>query len=39
MVAAVNEAMPHTDNPKMADKAVQDWQEILEKGSISEWLK
>ena len=39
---AVNWAMPHLDDPKVVDKALQDCQEILDvvmEGKVSEWLK
>lgn len=39
---AVNWAMPHLDDPKIVDKAIQDCKEILEvvmEGKVSEWLK
>ena len=38
---AVNWAMPHTKDPKVADKAIQDCKEILDtvmEGKVSEWL-
>jgi hypothetical protein len=38
----VNWAMPHLDDPKIVDKAIQDCKEILDdvmKGKVSEWLK
>ncbi len=38
----VNFAMPHTKDPKVADKAIQDCKEILDvvmKGKVSEWLE
>jgi len=39
---AVNWAMPHLDDPKIVDKALQDCQEMLDevmRGNVSEWLK
>jgi len=39
---AVNWAMPHLNEPKIADKAIQDCKEILDmvmEGKVSEWLK
>jgi len=39
---AVNWAMPHLDDPKIIDKALQDCQEMLDevmRGNVSEWLK
>ena len=39
---AVNFARPHTNDPKVADKAIQDCKEILDvvmKGKVSEWLE
>lgn len=39
---AVNYAMPHVNDPKIADKAIQDCKEILDvvmEGKVSEWLK
>ncbi len=38
----VNFAMPHTKDPKVADKAIQDCKEILDivmKGKVSELLE
>ncbi len=38
---AVNWAMPHTKDPDVADKAIQDCKEILDtvmEGKVSEWL-
>ena len=38
---AVNWAMPHLNDPKIADKAIQDCKEILSvmmEGNVSEWL-
>jgi hypothetical protein len=40
--SAVNWAMPHADEPKIVDKAIQDCKEILDvvmEGSVSEWVK
>lgn len=40
--SAVNWAMPHVNDPKIADKAIQDCKEILDvvmEGKVSEWLK
>ncbi len=40
--SAVNWAMPHRNDPKIADKAINDCKEILDvvlEGSVSEWLK
>ena len=40
--SAVNWAMPHLNDPKIVDKAIQDCKEILEvvmEGKVSEWLK
>ncbi len=39
---AVNWAMPHRNDPKIADKAINDCKEILDvvlEGNVSEWLK
>ncbi len=39
---AVRWAMPHRDDPKIANKAIQDCKEILGvvmKGETSDWLK
>ncbi len=39
---AVNWAMPHIKDPKIANKAIQDCKEILDvvmEGNVSEWLK
>lgn len=39
---AVNWAMPHLNDPKIVDKALQDCKEILDvviEGKVSEWLK
>ena len=39
---AVNWAMPHLNEPKIVDKALQDCKEILDvaiEGKVSEWLK
>ena len=39
---AVNWAMPHVKDEKIADKAIQDCKEILDvilEGNVSEWLK
>lgn len=39
---AVNWAMPHLNEPEIADKAIQDCKEILDvvmEGKVSEWLK
>ncbi len=39
---AVNWAMPHMNDPKIVDKAIQDCKEILDvvlEGKVSEWLK
>ncbi len=39
---AVNWAMPHMNDPKVVDKAIQDCKEILDvvmEGKVSEWLK
>lgn len=39
---AVNWAMPHLNDPKVVDKAIQDCQEILDvviEGNVTEWLK
>lgn len=39
---AVNWAMPHLKDPKVADKAIQDCKEILDvvmEGKVSEWLE
>ncbi len=39
---AVNWAMPHLNDPKIVDKAIQDCKEILDvviEGKASEWLK
>lgn len=39
---AVNYAMPHIDNPKIVDKAIEDCNEILGvvmEGNVPEWLK
>lgn len=39
---AVNWAMPHINEPKVIDKAIQDCKEILDvvmEGKVSEWLK
>ncbi len=41
LYSAVNFAMPHTNDPKVADKAIQDCKEILDtimEGKVSEWL-
>jgi len=38
---AVRWAMPHIDDPKIADKAIQDCREILDivmEGNVSEWV-
>lgn len=40
--SAVNYAMPHVNDPKVADKAIRDCKEILDvvmEGRVSEWLK
>ena len=40
--SAVNWAMPHVNDPKIADKTIQDCKEILDvvmEGKVSEWLK
>ena len=40
--SAVNWAMPHFNDPKIADKAIQDCKEILDvvmEGKVSEWLQ
>jgi hypothetical protein len=40
--SAVNWAMPHLNDPKIVDKAIQDCKEILDvvmEGNVSEWLK
>jgi hypothetical protein len=40
--SAVNWAMPHRNDPKIADKAINDCKEILDvvlEGNVSEWLK
>lgn len=42
MHGAVNWAMPHMNDPKIVDKAIQDCKEILDvvlEGKVSEWLK
>lgn len=39
---AVNWAMPHRNDTKIVDKAIQDCKEILDvvmEGKVSEWLK
>lgn len=39
---AVNWAMPHLNDPKIVDKAIQDCKEVLDvvmEGNVSEWLK
>lgn len=39
---AVNWAMPHLDDPKVVDKAIQDCKEMLDvvmEGKVSEWLE
>ena len=39
---AVNWAMPHLQDPKIVDKAIQDCKEILDvvmEGKVSDWLK
>lgn len=39
---AVHWAIPHLDDPKIVDKAIQDCKEILDvamEGNVSEWLK
>ncbi len=39
---AVNWAMPHLDDPKIVDKAIEDSKEMLDvvmEGKVSEWLK
>ncbi len=39
---AVNWAMPHLNDPKIVDKAIQDCKEILDavmEGNVPEWLK
>ena len=39
---AINWAMPHMNDPKIVDKAIQDCKEILDvvmEGKVSEWLK
>ena len=39
---AVNWAMPHLNDPKIVDKAIQDCKEMLGvvmEGKVSEWLK
>ncbi|MBI2998330.1 MAG: hypothetical protein HYY46_07725 [Deltaproteobacteria bacterium] len=39
---AVNWAMPHMNDPKIVDKAIQDCKEILDvvmEGKVSDWLK
>ncbi|MGH7774246.1 MAG: hypothetical protein ACREQA_18630 [Candidatus Binatia bacterium] len=39
---AVNWAMPHLNDPKIVDKAIEDCREILDvvmEGNVSEWLK
>lgn len=39
---AVNWAMPHLNDPKIVDKAIQDCKEILDvviEGKVSDWLK
>jgi len=41
VTSAVNWAMPHTKDPKVADKAILDCKEILDtvmEGKVSEWL-
>ncbi len=41
VTSAVNWAMPHTKDPGVADKAIQDCKEILDtvmEGKVSEWL-
>ena len=38
--SAVNYAMPHIRDPKVADKAIEDCKEILDtvmEGKVSEW--
>lgn len=40
--SAVNFAMPHVNDPKVVDKALQDCKEILDEvmeGKVSEWIK
>ena len=40
--SAVNWAMPHLNDPKIVDKALQDCKEILDvvmEGNVSEWLE
>ena len=40
--SAVNWAMPHLDDPKIVDKALQNCKEILDvvmEGNVSEWLE
>ena len=42
VTSTVNWAMPHTKEPSIADKAIQDCKEILDtvmEGKISEWLE
>ncbi|OGP29387.1 MAG: hypothetical protein A2038_15925 [Deltaproteobacteria bacterium GWA2_57_13] len=39
---AINWAMPHMNDPKIVDKAIQDCKEILDvvmEGKVSDWLK
>lgn len=39
---AVKRAMPHTNDPKIVDKAIQDCREILDvvmEGNVPEWVK
>jgi hypothetical protein len=39
--SAVNWALPHINEPKIADKAIQDCKEILDvvmEGKVLEWL-
>ena len=39
---AVRWAMPHRDDPKVVDKAIQDCKEILDvvmEGNVPEWVK
>jgi hypothetical protein len=39
---AINWAMPHMNDPKIVDKAIEDCKEILDvviEGNVSEWLK
>jgi len=41
ITSAVNWAMPHTKDPKVADQAILDCKEILDtvmEGKVSEWL-